>query len=292
MDFKDRKIDKEYFQDLKNKTNHNWQIADFYKERNEETGEEVFFSKSRAVDGCCKYWDVHFYSHLKVKDIQRVNLCKDKFCFNCQSMFALRRQLRFGLILDELRKIYDVYHMVVTVPNCNYDELFPLLKRMYKKFPYIIDYFKGKKKLRNVNFAKYGYVGAVRALEVTKNQDTDEFHPHFHCMILLKKEMNLEQRYINPYSFNRGVLEYKFNELEILLQKVWFLVMNDEKVTAKAIEELALGYDLRMDDSNGYYHEVFKYVCKGAFDLDKGAFIYDKKTFWTLYDSLYNRRMI
>ena len=68
--------------------------------------------------------------------------------------------------------------------------------------------------------------------------------------------------------------------------------MNDERVTAKAIEELKQGYDVYLTDSEGYYHEVFKYACKGAFDPDKGAFLYKEQTFWTLYGALNNRRMI
>ena len=68
--------------------------------------------------------------------------------------------------------------------------------------------------------------------------------------------------------------------------------MNDERVTAKAVEELKQGYDVYLTDSEGYYHEVFKYACKGAFDPDKGAFLYKEQTFWTLYGALNNRRMI
>ena len=292
MSLSEQVIDRGYFQDLKFKTSHNYQIADFYYDKYEKTGEEKFLNKSKFIDGCCKLWDVDFFQQLKVKNIKRVNLCKDKFCFNCQSMLAVKRQLQFGPILDTYRQDYDVYHLVVTVPNCGGEELKALIKKMYKKFPFLLRYFRGKAKVKNINFLQYGYAGAVRALEVTQNQETKEFHPHFHCMVLFKKGLNLEGEICNAYSYGKENGFHKFSKLEILLQKIWWLLMNDERVTAKAIEELKQGYDVYLTDSEGYYHEVFKYACKGAFDEDKGAFLYKEPTFWTLYDSLNNKRMI
>lgn len=292
MSLSEQVIDRGYFQDLKFKTSHNYQIADFYYGKYEETGEEKFLNKSKFIDGCCKLWDVDFFQQLKVKNIKRVNLCKDKFCFNCQSMLAVKRQLQFGPILDTYRQDYDVYHLVVTVPNCEGEELKALIKKMYKKFPFLLRYFRGKAKVKNINFLQYGYAGAVRALEVTQNQDTKQYHPHFHCMVLLKKGLNLEGEICNAYSYGKENGFHKFSKLEILLQKIWWLLMNDERVTAKAIEELKQGYDVYLTDSEGYYHEVFKYACKGAFDPDKGAFLYNEQTFWTLYGALNNRRMI
>ena len=115
---KDKKvIEKQYFEDLKFRIRHNYQIADFYLDRYDETGEDNFLNKSKAINVCCKYWDIFHYVLLKVKNIKRVNLCKDKFCFNCQKVLADRRQAKYAPILDELRKDYEIYHLVVQVPN-------------------------------------------------------------------------------------------------------------------------------------------------------------------------------
>ena len=111
-------------------------------------------------------------------------------------------------------------------------------------------------------------------------------------MVLLKKGLNLEGETVNSFSYGKENGFHKFSKLEILLQKLWWLLMNDERVTAKAIEELKQGYDVYLVDSEGDYHEVFKYACKGAFDPDKGAFLYKEATFWTLHNALNNRRMI
>lgn len=293
MGLNDRVIEKEYFQKLKSRVTHNYKIADFYLDMFEETGKEIFQNKSRAIDVCCKWWDIDFYQLLKVKDIKRVNLCKDKFCLNCQSMIAQKRQQKYAPVLDELRKDFEVFHMVVTVPNCEAEELLPLLNRMYTKFRYLMRYFNGQRKVKKINFMQYGYGGAVRGLEVTQNEKTKQFHPHFHTIILLRKGLKLDYKHINKYSYDNGKLSCKFSDLEILLQKIWYLLMNDERVTAKSIEELKLGYDIHMSDSEGHYHECFKYACKGAFkDDDGGGFLYNEQTFRTLYGALNNRRMI
>lgn len=289
---KAQSIDTEYFENLSQHLIHNYQIADFYKDFYEETGEELFLNRSERIDLCCKYWDLDYYRFQNVKDVKRVNLCRDKFCFNCQSMLAIKRQGKFAPILDQFRKDYMIAHMIVTVPNCEGEELLPLLDRMYKKFPYLMRYFKGLKKVRGIDFLKYGYGGAVRGLEVTQNQVTGEFHPHFHCMVLLRKDIDLTGKYVNSYSFDKGDLVHKFSDIEILLQKIWYLLMNDKRVTVKSIEELKEGYDITLKDSEGYYHECFKYACKGAFDPNKGSFIYKEQTFRILYEALYNRRMI
>lgn len=293
MGIDERVIEREYFQKVKSRVNFNYKIADFYLDMYEELAEDKFLNKSKLIDGCCKWWDIDFYQLLKVKDIKRVNLCKDKFCLNCQSMIAQKRQQKYEPILDELRKDYEVFHMVVTVPNCEADELFGLLNRMYKKFLFLMRYLSGQRKVKNIDFMKYGYGGAVRGLEVTQNEKTKQFHPHFHAMVLLRKGLKLDYKHVNPYSFDHGILQCKFSDLEILLQKIWFLLMNDERVTAKAIDELKVGYDIHMSDSEGHYHECFKYACKGAFkDDDGGGFLYDYQNFRVLYEALHNRHMI
>lgn len=319
-------IDSEFFEDMRAHVTRNYQIADFYRDRYEAEGGEIpdyvdtperlkkwqivrevfdpksyeetrrtlWLNKSVNVHNCAKWWDMECYAALNVKDIKRVNLCRDKFCFNCQSMLAAKRYGKFAPILDSFKDRYKIVHVVLTVPNCEHEELKPLLDKMYRKFPLLMRYFKGQAKVRGVNFLKYGYGGAVRGLEVTYNKDTAQYHPHFHCMVLLSPQIDLRGRHTNAYSFdhNDPTKKHKFSDFEILLQKIWYLLINDCKVTADNLERLRIGYDVQASDPQGYYHEVFKYACKGAFKESEGACIYQSQIFWTLYEALKNRRMI
>lgn len=251
-----------------------------------------WLNKSKAIYNCCKFWDIEKYRKLKVKEVTRVNRCRDKFCGNCQKTMAEEREYRFSPQLDELRKSYEVFHLVMTVPNCNDEDFVNVIDKMFSKFGYLIRYFDGRKKIKGIDFLSYGYAGAVRSLEVTQNKDTKLFHPHFHCMVLLRKGLILDKTIVNPYSFDKyGKKENEFSALEILLQKIWYLLMNDERVNKNAIDELKLGYDVQMTNSDGYYHEAFKYACKGFFDEDD-MFVYSSKTFWTLYEALHKRKLI
>ena len=285
-------IDKGYFTDIKNHIIHNYKIAEFYENLYSETHYESYLNKSKNVDLCFKYIDVDYYRFQSVKDIKRVNLCRDKFCFNCQSMLSIKRQGRFAPQLDIHSKEYKVCHMIVTVPNCEPEELKPMLDKMYIKFPFLMRYFRGKAKVSGIDFKKFGYGGAVRGLEVTYNNITGEYHPHFHCMVLFRQDLDFTLKHRNSFSYSYGVFERDFSDLEILIQKIWYLLMNDIRVTLSAIDGLNEGYSVKVEDSQGYYHECFKYAIKGAFDPSQGSYIYKETVFRVLQEALNNRRMV
>ena len=62
----------------------------------------------------------------------------------------------------------------------------------------------------------------------------------------------------------------KFTDFEILIQKIWYLLNNSERVTKKAIDNLELGYSCTIDsiDESSMY-EVFKYMTKSNSDDDE-----------------------
>lgn len=290
MDITERSIESEYFEELDKKTRFNDCIAAYYNALYEDTNEELYSNRAKSLNLCCKYWDLDYYRLQAVKDVQRVNLCKDKFCYNCQSLLALRRQAKYSPVLDSYRDTHDIWHIVFTVPNCTGERLRITLLQMYRKFGYMVRYLDGRKKIRGIDFKRYGYIGAVRALEVTQNREDKSFHPHFHCMAVLRKDLEFTKKYINSYSYSYGEKVRYFVDLEILLQKIWYLLMNGQEVNAQAVADLKEGYSVTADCvRDGKYHEVFKYAIKGSF---KDGSIYDYETFKTLYYALHNRKVI
>lgn len=280
-------------------------IAEYYDDLYDEEGYETYRNISDRMRKCCQYWDIDYYRFQGVKDLVRTNCCKNMFCDNCQNALAQRRQQKYSPVLELLSLDYDLYHVVFTVPNVVGDELLPTVDKMFKKFGYFIRYFQGLKHIRTYSFEGYGFKGAVRALEVTRNKTTREFHPHFHCIFVMKKNsrLTLHRHYVNSFSFDNsdiergrygsvGSSEYRrFTEFEILLQKIWYLLFNDIKVTRDSISNLKEGYSVIVNEvQEGKYHEVFKYAMKGIFKDDSalGGF-YDFKA---LYFALYHRRII
>ena len=116
-------------------------------------------------------------------------------------------------------------------------------------------------------FEKYGFFGAVRALEITREKARpDYFHPHFHCLFILKKGMKLDEgrKHITSFSYDDedykrrhrkkvdGQVSRYFGDFEILLQKIWRLRIEGVKVNKKNIENLSEGYSVICNNAKGY----------------------------------------
>ncbi len=272
---------------------------DEYETRKKKLGKyDSFVRKSQSVRSCLKWWDIDYFRLQQVKDIKRVNLCHDKFCLNCQSAIADKRQFKYEPILNSFLDRYIVCHCVFTVVNPKGSVLKLVIRRMYRQFGSFIRYLRGNARVRGISFLKYGFGGGLRSLEVTYNTEKRTYHPHFHCMLLFRKDC-AEEVFKNPvnlnsFSYDRDNPDYihYYTDMEILFQKVWYLLYKGEKVTYQAIQNLKEGFSVQVNDAEGHYNEVFKYSCKGAFNEESGSWLYDDEIFETLQGALDKRRMI
>ena len=238
---------------------------------------------------CNSMWLLDYYKLQKIKDFKKTNLCKDKFCNNCKKVKQASRMAKFVPMIEELAKDKFIYHMVLTVPNCVGADLKDTIKdKMFKNFNYLNRYLNLKKPIKGLDLSEYGYQGAIRSLEVTFNKD--DYHPHLHCIIALDKPLDTNRYIKNTYSRSRKNGYRKFTDFEILIQKIWYLLNNDIRVTKKNIDNLELGYSCTIDpiDESSLF-EVFKYMTKGT-DESKNILTYDN--FKTLYFALYRVRQI
>lgn len=279
IDIKEKLDARKRIEKVVRRVNKNEVLADYYAQLAEETGEEKYNGNSARIACCAKNWLIDFYQVQGIKDIKRIDLCHDRFCENCQNVQSIQRDRKFKPVLNYFSPRYDIYHVVFTVPNPYPDELPACLEKMYNQIGYIYRLFRGNAKIKGYDFTKYRCLGAVRALEITKGTDGETFHPHFHCLFILRKGIKFEGSHINSYSFNNpdvkkshkkkepGKEEKRyFTDFEILLQKIWRLRYDGVRVNAKSIAELNEGYSVICDKrKNGDYKEVFKYALKGVF---------------------------
>lgn len=293
----------EKFERVHRRIKKNNTIAAYYDELAEERGDDTMKRVAQNMRDCCGYWDIDYYRFQGVKDVLRTNCCKNTFCENCQNSLSIQRERKYAPLFDELARTCRLYHVVFTVRNCRGEELRNVVENMYKQFGYIIRLFTGNAKIKGYDFEQYGFLGAVRALEITKNKVRGDFHPHFHCVFVVREGARLdeERMYINKYSFNNPdvggkywEIERKFNAFEILLQKVWRLRIDGVKVNRKHIEELPLGYSVICDKcEKGKYHQVFKYATKGILtSKDENSALNGYADFVPLRDTLYRRKVI
>lgn len=244
---------------------------------------------------CNKFWELDKYRLSKVKDYKKTNLCKDKFCNNCKKV---KQASRAGKFIPLLRPYADkMYLLTLTVPNVTGDKLGETIDTMFQKFARLIEYLKGKKKIRGIDFESWGYEGAIRSLEVTYKKIKHgrgyryTYHPHIHALMVLDGDYS-KQEYENVFSKDfLGKKELrKFSYQEILIQGIWRLLNEGKRVTLKAIQELDRGYSCRLDKSGeNDYMEIFKYMTKATSEDDTGM---EYPQFKDLYYALLNKRQI
>lgn len=197
-----------------------------------------------------------------------------KFCFLWDRLKTQCRCKKYSPLLDELDEHYDIYHVLFTLPNVTGENLAKTLEKMQKGFSRLIEYFSGERRIEGLNFERYGYVGAMRFLEVKiiKGREGDKtfFQPRFHCAFVLKKSLNFLKTIENSHSYTKRIngqfMRVGFSVFETLLQKIWCLLMLDIPVTEENFWNIGPltsgrykdGFLVRVNKTNGKYHEIFK----------------------------------
>lgn len=294
----DIQISKDVLGSVSDNVNYNKLISKFYflyemEQANlNEQGKKIFVkpetlaNKRERLDNCNSLWLLDLFEENKVKNFQKTNLCRDKFCHNCKKVKQSQRMSRY---IPELEKYQDnLYHLILTVPNVIGEDLAKTIKKMSLSFRKLMYYIRGERVISGFEFlSEIGYLGAVRSLEVTFKGDY--YHPHYH-VALVADNINLDKKYINDYSYNYGELKNYFSKIEILIQKLWFLIWNDSRITKENINNLELGYSCKLDKfKENEYQELFKYLVKGT-DENENSLTYEN--FKILYKSLHRIKQI
>lgn len=292
--FESARITEKVLSDVVKNIEYNETIQNYYlRMSHESTGvafsSDMLIKKKEKVKFCNMLWRFDTYHNHRIKDFKSTSLCKDKFCANCKKV---RQSARMAKYIPELGQFGDrLYHMVLTLPNCHGSELMNTIKHMSKCFKQLIRYLDGRDNIMGLDFESFGYKGAVRSLEITFKGDS--YHPHYHVALVL--EHNLDKKIIeNKYSYNflKGIPELTrlFSEKEILIQKVWYLLLNKKTVSKFNIDNLTEGYSCMIDMFKEHdYAELFKYMTKET-DESGQALAYDN--FVSLFYGTYRIKQI
>jgi len=279
--------------ELENKDLYDYQDVKYLKKKLKDVIENLecgliktLNNKIDNLDNCNKFWDIDKFVIHKQKWVNKQNLCKDKFCSNCKKVKQASRMSKYIPVLEQYQD--SLFHLVLTLPSCKGEDLFIIYDKMAKTFKRLIGFLNGHKKIKGIDFSSWGYQGAVRSLEVTFKKDS--YHPHFHVGLVLDPNVIGKKNIKNIYSFSYNELKRMFSEQEILIQKIWYLLLNKIKVTKVAIEELEQGYSCTMDKfPQEDYAELFKYMTK---DKDEVGNILSYDNFKALYQGLYRVKQI
>lgn len=230
--------------------------------------------RANRVLSCGHY--LQFAEHVETGDRRLIaaDFCRDRLCPMC----SWRRSLRvfsdlskvFAYIYSEEGSDFVPVFMTLTVKNCSPDQLSSTLDLMFKSW----------NRFGLIYAVKRAFVGWFRCLEVTYNKKDDTFHPHFHVMMLARKDyfsspdylsihkivkywrqaLNVDYdpichirrvrgTYTNPDDVRKAVLE----TAKYTVKDSDYLYEHNDKLTDKVVEALAVGLNNRRLIAYGGY---------------------------------------
>lgn len=235
---------------------------DNYKAKKKKNQELInLISKHLSEQNLDLIWNcgtyLEFYSDKKIenKKLNKANFCKNRFCPMCAWRKARKDALQVAILMQYLKqeKGLEFVMMTLTAPNVPGENLKNEITRYNKNFKKLIE----RKELKKIS---YGY---MRKLEVTYNQERDDFHPHFHVIIAVNKN----------YFTNRDYISKK------RLLVMWQNAMNDDTITQVDIRKISA-------DDNKAISEIAKYTAKDS-DYMKSQEVFDY-----FYKALKNRQVV
>lgn len=160
---------------------------DTMREKLNELDDPILDKVASNMYGCATYLSIAATSDQRIH-INNANFCRERLCAIC----AWRRQSKFIAtsypVLEHLSKAgYKMLMITLTMRNCAAENLDSAIKNILSAWTRLT-----KAKLWQ------GVKGAVRALEVTYNEDEKKFHPHIHAILIMPEDYSpIHDAYIN-----------------------------------------------------------------------------------------------
>lgn len=194
---------------------------------------------------------------LEHKKLHKANSCKNRFCPMCAWRKARKNALKISVLMQYLREEEnkEFIFLTLTAPNVKAEELDDEIKHYNKSFQRLMQ----RKEVKNT------VRGYVRKLEVTYNKERNDYHPHFHVILVVDKQ------YFN--NKNQYIKRDRWLEL-------WQQSTKNDLITQVDIRKV------KQTDNKKEVSEIAKYSAK---DTD---YLEDEKVFDTFYKSLSGKRLI
>ena len=205
------------------------------------------------------------------KRLYRANFCRDRMCPSCQ---LRRSRIVFSQVQDvcySIRKENPSYRyllLTLTVPNVPYEALGGEITHMMQSYKRLMERAEVKRAVK----------GAFRTLEVTFNQETQTYHPHFHVLLCVPSN----------YFTKNYIKQERWLEL-------WREATRNPNITQTDIRVIRPNAKRQKADIESAAAEVAKYATKPSDYLEclpNGDWIADKDRVSELARILKGRRLI
>lgn len=289
------KIQADFVKNLKVYRQYNKVISEYFYKMSSDKSNEHYKNLALRTDSCNRVWHIDYYKDINIKELKKTHLCKNKFCFNCKKILQAFRMAKYS---DLIRSQSNIYHLVLTIPSVHGDDLGNTLKKMSSSFRRLYGILNGRDKFK-LPF-DVSCLGALRSLEITFNDKG--FHPHYHVLLVFDEPLELDKDKVHSkYSYSYSKLTRTFSDFELYIQKLWYCIFNDIRLTNENIENTE-GYSCILDEfKEDDFIEIFKYLCKEAdffdieddnFDIKKVKMLLPYRHFVHLYEATYRVKQL
>ena len=230
MDYKTKKIKNQVFQKYVQK--------------------KVSSKNLERIQNCGSFLLFHTDERKEKKKLIHANNCENRFCPMCAYKKSRKDAMKISVMLKYLENKFQFLFLTLTSPNVTSDNLEDEIKEYNSSF----------KRLSELKLFKNAVLGYVRKLEITYNNETKTYHPHFHVLLAVKKNY-----FSNNYIKRDTWLE------------MWQKAKRDESITQ---------VDVRKLDMKKGVAEIAKYAAK---DSD---YLISQKVFDVMYNALKGRQII
>ena len=214
------------------------------------------------VCNCGSYIDVISDWEVKKRKLMAANFCKWAFCPMCEMRKARQNGMKLSILMTYIQEIHrkEFVFLTLTAPNVKADKLPEEITKFSKAFEKLF-------KRKEVIAMNFGY---IRKLEITYNQERDDYHPHYHVVIAVNRGYFAGGKYIKR---DRWL-------------DLWRECMKDDSITQVDVRKvkkkidantLAEGFDMR---------EMAKYAAKS------GDYAQSEEVFAAFYNALHGRQKL
>ena len=207
------------------------------------------------IYNCGSFLEMIMDQSMENKKLHKANFCKNRFCPLCAWRQTKKDALKISIVMEYIKKELDLdfIFLTLTAPNVNAENLNDEIKKYNKSF---------QKLVKRKEFLKISK-GYARKLEITYNQERNDYHPHFHVIVVVNKSYFKSRDYINKKKF----------------LKLWQECMNDNSITQVDVKKIDT-------TDKKAISEIAKY---GAKDSD---YLYSQDVFDVFYKALKGKQLI
>lgn len=228
--------------------------------------------KSDRLHDCMNLWIWDVYHKNRLMDLQKVNRCMDnRFCPNCKKLNLACAIHNFSPHFKKLLQDgYFPYLLTLTIPNVEGEDLRETIDKMNKSFRKFFDCFSQDIANGRKGFSErlIKFDAAYKALEITCNNVTNTYHPHFHVIIFSKEydEEFFKKQFLGPYRKKTGTFSY-LSYADIHMMQIWKMCFDNIRLSKKNFEDISDNWndlylcDIKEMNEHGIY-EVMKYTFK------------------------------